>query len=150
MRTPDSIQILLRVRSQREELEERKLTAIIRNLKLAEVELGDLSRELDGVTTARVDEIQYVLPNTHHQAVEAQSRTLWERCADRRAGIQSLKQAQAQQMSAFLLAHREREVIEELNKRRNDVLEAEQRRREQRVNDDLFLARRVAKWDMLP
>jgi flagellar export protein FliJ len=150
MRAPDSIQVLLRVRSQREEVEERKLAAIIRKLRLAQAELADLSAELEGITTMRLSEIQSILSNTHHQAVEAQSRAIWQRCADQAAEIERLKEAQAQQMSAYLSAHRERAVVENLNTRRRDALEGEKRLREQKLNEDLFLARRVAKWDTLP
>jgi flagellar export protein FliJ len=147
MRSPDSIQILLRVRSQREEVEERKLAAIIERLKVAQAELAKLSAELEFITTTRVSEIQSSLPNTHHREVESHSRSLWRRCADQAAEITSLKAIQAQQMSVYLSAHREREVVESLNKRRLDARNAETRLREQKLNEDLFLARRGAKWD---
>src|SRR5579864_9290574 len=146
MRSPDSIQALLRVRSQREEIEERRLAAIITKLKLAQAELAGLSLELERITTDRLNEIQCILPNTHHQAVEADSRTLWRRCADQAAEIEKLKETQALQMSVYLSAHRDREVVESLDKRRRGVLEAERQLREQKRNEDLFLARRVAKW----
>jgi flagellar export protein FliJ len=147
MRPPDSIQILLRVRCRREEIEERKLAAIVEKLKAAQAELANLSAELKCITTTRLHEVQGILPNTHHQAVEAHSRSLWRQCADRVVEIEKLKEVQAQQMSAYLSAHREREVMESLNKRRRDALEAERQVREQKLNEDLFLARRVAKWD---
>lgn len=147
MRLPDSIQVLLRVRSQREEVEERKLAAIIKKLKLAQAELLGLSTELESITTTRVNEVQCSLPNTHHQAVEAHSIALWRRCADHATEIERLQEAQALQMSVYLNAHREREVMESLNKRRTDALEVERRLREQKLNEDLFLARRVAKRD---
>lgn len=149
MRSPHSIQVLLRVRSQREEVEERKLAAIIKKLQLARAELAGLSMELESITAARLKEIQCTLPNTHHQAVEAHSRALWRRCADHAAEIERLKELQAEQMSAYLSARREREVMENLNERRRDALEAEAHLREQKLNEDLFLARRVAKWDTL-
>ena len=147
MRSPDSIQVLLRVRSQREEVEERKLTAIITKLQLAQTELTSLSTELERITTIRVDKIQCLLPNTHHQAVEAHSRALWRQCADHAAEIEKLKEAQALQTSVYLSAHRDREVMESLNKRRRDAFEAERQLREQKLNEDLFLARRVSKSD---
>ena len=78
MRSPDSTQVLLRVRSQREEVEERKLVAIIKRLQSAQAELAALSVELEYITSARLSEIQCILPNTHHQAVEAHSRALWQ------------------------------------------------------------------------
>ena len=106
MRSPDSIQVLLRVRSQREEVEERKLAAIITKLQLAQAELAGLSAELEHITTTRVDEIQCILPNIHHQAVEARSRELWRRCADHAEEIERLKETQALQMSVYLSAHR--------------------------------------------
>ena len=150
MRSPDSIQVLLRVRSQREDVEERKLVAIIKKLQSAQAELSALSAELEYITSARLNEIQCILPNTHHQVVEAHSRALWQRCAEHAEEIERLKEAQAQQVSAYLSAHQEREVVENLNKRRRDALEAERHLREQKVNEDLFLARRVAKWDTAP
>src|ERR1700761_306983 len=139
MRTPDSIQVLLRVRSQNEEIEERKLAAIIKKRQLTQAELAGLSAELERITTKRIGEIQCILPNIHHQAVEAHSRALWRQCADHSAEIERLKEAQAQQMSAYLTARRQREVMENLNKRRNAAIEAERRLREQKLNEDLFL-----------
>lgn len=148
MRRPDSIQVLLRVRCQREEVEERKLAAILEKLKVAQAKLADLSAELESITSTRLNEVRYILPNTHHQAVEAHSKSLWRQCADLVAEVERLRAAQAQQMSAYLAAHREREVVESLKKHRDDALEAERRLREQKLNEDLFLARLVAKWDI--
>jgi flagellar export protein FliJ len=148
MRSPDSIQVLLRVRCQREEAEERKLAAIIEKLKVAQAKLANLSAELESITSTRLNEVQYILPNTHHQSVEAHSKSLWRHCADLVAEVERLRAAQAQQMAAYLAAHREREVAESLKKHRDDALETERRLREQKLNEDLFLARLVAKWDI--
>jgi flagellar export protein FliJ len=149
MRLLNSIEVLLRVRSQREEVEERKLAAIITKLQRTRGELANLSAELEHITTARLSEVQIILPNTHHQAVEAQSSALWRSCADHAAEIERLTKAQAEQMSVYLSARREREVMENLNACRKEALEAERHLREQKLNEDLFLARRVAKWDTL-
>jgi flagellar export protein FliJ len=148
MRAPDSIQVLLRVRCQREEVEERTLAAIIEKLKVAQAKLADLSAELESITSTRLNEVQYILPNTHHQAVEAHSKSLWRQCADLGAEVERVKEAQVQQMSTYLAARREREVVESLKKHRDDALETERRLREQKLNEDLFLARLVAKWDI--
>lgn len=148
MRSPESIQVLLRVRCQREEVEERKLAAIIEKVKVAQAKLANLSAELESITSTRLNEVQYILPNTHHQAVEVHSKSLWRQCADLAAEIERVKDAQVQQMSAYLIAHREREVVESLKKHRDDALETERRLREQKLNEDQFLARLVAKWDI--
>lgn len=147
MRPPDSIQILLRVRCRREEIEEGKLADIIKRLRLVESKLADLSVELQDITTKRLGEIQFIQPNVHFQAVEAHSRMLWRKCADCAAEIRQLKEAHTQQMSVYLLARREREVIENLEKQRSDVIEMEKRVREQKLSEDLFRARSVAKRD---
>lgn len=147
MRSADSIQILLRVRLQRERAEEWKLAAIIKQLKIAQADLENVSMELERITARRLGEIQSIVPNTHHQAVETHSRSLWQRCADQVAEIQQLREAHVLQMSAYLSAHREREVMEDLNRRHHDALEAERRLREQKLNEDLFLARKGARWD---
>ena len=148
MQSPNSIQVLLRVRSLKEEIEERKLAGIIASLRVAQAELAKLSLELASVTTSRLSEVKYILPNTHHQAVELHSRSLWRRCADLAGQIEKLEEVRAQQMSAYLSVRREREVMESLNKSRTDALEMERNRREQKLNEDLFLARLVAKWDI--
>jgi flagellar export protein FliJ len=147
MRSPDPIHVLLRVRYQREEVEERKLAAVLERLKVAQAKLAVQSAELERITTTRLSEVQCVLPNTHHQQMEAHSRSLWRQCADLMTEIEKLREARAQQMSAYLSAHREREVVESLKKQRDDALEAARRLREQKLNEDLFLARLVAKRD---
>ena len=147
MRQPDSIQVLLQVRSRREEIEEGKLANIFKRLKQAETELAKLSEELERITSTRLSEIASILPNTHHQAMEACSRTLWQRRDGCVAEIQRLKDFQRQQMDAYLSAHRAREVVENLRKRRSDAVEMEKRLREQKMNEDLFLVRNAAKRD---
>lgn len=147
MRSPDSIQILLRVRLQKERAEEWKLAAIIKQLKIAQADLANVSIELERITAKRLGEIQNVAPNTHHQTVETHSRALWQRCADEVAEIERLRGARALQMSAYLSAHREREIMENLHRRHCDAAETERRLREQKLNEDLFLARKGARWD---
>jgi hypothetical protein len=50
-------------------------------------------------------------------------------------------------MSVYLSARRGREVVESLEKSRADARELEKRLREQKLSEDLFLARKVAKSD---
>lgn len=147
MRSPDSIQVLLRVRTRKEEIEERNLARAAENLRVAQAELAKLSSELEAITSARLSEVQCILPNTHHQAVELHSRSLWRRCADLEAEIVRLREVWAQQMSVYLSARRGREVVESLEKSRADAREMEKRLREQKLSEDLFLARKVAKSD---
>src|SRR5215472_1944716 len=147
MRSPDSIQVLLQVRCRKAELEERKLVAIIEKIKLAEGELAGLSDEPRRISAARAGESQCASPNVHHQAMEMQARALWRKREDQVAEIERLRALRMQQMSAYTSAQREREVVEKLEKQRSEQLEMERYRREQKLNEDLFLARRVAKWD---
>lgn len=147
MRAPDSIRVLLQVRCRREELEERKLAAVIEKLRLAGTELANLSAELGRIATARGTEIQGVRPNTYHQAVEAHSTFLWRECAQYAAEIERLEEARAKQLSVYMAARRERESMESLDKQRSEALRAERNLREQKLNEDLFLARRVANRD---
>jgi flagellar export protein FliJ len=149
VRSPNFIQVLLQVRSHREELEERRLTAIIEKLRLVESELAEISTELNCITSARLTEIQGILPNAHYQEVEAYSSSLWKRSADHAAEIEALRKAYVQQMSVYLSTRRDREVMESLDKQRTDALEAERNSREQKRDEDLFLAKLVANWDTL-
>lgn len=147
MRAPDSIRVILQVRCRREELEERKLAAVIEKLRLAGTELANLSAELGRIATARGAEIQGVRPNTYHQAVEAHSTFLWRECAQYATEIERLEEARAKQLSVYMAARRERESMESLDKQRSEALRAERNLREQKLNEDLFLARRVANRD---
>jgi len=139
----------LQLRSHREELEERRLTAIIEKLKLTQSELADVSTELNCITSTRLAEIQSILPSTRYQEIETYSSSLWKRAADHAAEIERLKRAYTQQMSVYLSARRDREIMAALEKQRTDALEAERNAREQKRNEDLFLARMVANWDTL-
>jgi hypothetical protein len=147
MQSPDSIRVLLKVRGQTEEIEERRLAVILKKLKLAQAELANASKELKGITATRFTEIHSILPGTHHQAVEVHSRLLWRRCTDHEQEIERLKELYTQQMLVYLSAHRAREVMESLNQQRMDARTAKRQLRERKLNEDLFLARRVAKQD---
>lgn len=149
MRSSDSLRVLLQVRSHRGELEERRLTAIIQKLRLAESELAEISTELNHITSSRLTEVQCLFLNAHYQEMEAYSSSLWKKSADHTAGIEALRQAYTQQMSVYLAARRDREVIASLDRQRSDALEAERNSREQKRNEDLFLSKMVAKWDTL-
>lgn len=147
MRYSDPIKVLLQVRSHRAEVEERKLVAILEKIKFAEAQRGVLSAELARITATRLAEIRCVSQNMHHQTVEMESRALWRRCEEYGVEIEKLKELSAQQMSVYVSAHQEQEVMERLDEQRSESLAAEQRVREQKLNEDLFLSRRVANWD---
>jgi len=149
MRPSNSIRVLLQFRAHREELEERRLTAIIEELKLTQARLAEVSTELNCITSTRFTEIQSILPNARYQEIETYSNSLWKRAADHAAEIERLRRAYAQQMSVYLSARRDRETMAALDKERTDALNAERNSREQKRNEDLFLARMVANWDTL-
>lgn len=149
MRQPDSVTVLLKVRSHREEFEERKLAAISLRLRLLQSELAEIAAQLNCITGDRLTEVQSSFLNTHYQEIEAYSSSLWKRSADRTAEIQALGRAYMQQMSVYLSARRDREIITTLDKQRSDALEAERSSREQKRNEDLFLSKMVAKRDTL-
>lgn len=149
MRQPDSVTVLLKVRSHREEFEERRLAAISQKLRLLQSELAEIATQLNCITGDRLTEVQSSFLNTHYQEIEAYSSSLWKRSADRTAEIEALGRAYMQQMSVYLSARRDREIIATLDKQRSDALEAERSSREQKRNEDLFLSKMVAKRDTL-
>ena len=147
MRSPDPIQVLLRLRCERERAAERDLAEILNQLKITRSKLANVSAELEQITAQRLGEVQSSAPNTHHQAVEAYSRAVWQRCAGYIAEIEKLKVIHAHRMAAHVWAQREREVVEKLNKRRASAVAVERRRREQKANEDIFLGSKLAKRD---
>src|SRR5215469_2674034 len=118
MRSPDSIRVLLQLRSHKEDLEGRRLSAIIEKLKLAQSELANVSTELNCITSGRSTEIQCTSPNIRHQEIEIYSNSLWKKAAGHSAEIERLRQAYAQQMWVYLSVRRDRETMATLEKQR--------------------------------
>lgn len=142
MRTLHPFRIIIGIRLRNEELEERKLAAIISKQREAHEELKRIRTALDRMTAARVDQVALVCSATIHQQGAAELSALLRRHDDVTSYMKLLEERRADQMQVYLSARCERELIEELDRRRVESHNNDVRAREQRRNEELFLMRR--------
>jgi hypothetical protein len=143
LRPPDSLRVVLAVRRRKEEAEERALAALNQQIQRAEAEAERLQTEIAAVGTSRREEIQQLLNGAHHQHSEARYTHLLQQCSMALAEAKRLDGLRVDQMAAYLAAKCGREVISELQERRTSAYQADLQGREQKRNEDLFLARRA-------
>ena len=133
---------VLSVRQQKEVAEERELAA--RNAELQQVRsaLARLEQELALWAETRAGEVNALFPAAHHQASYAQARLLREAEADLREQLRSAEAMRAEQLSRYMEARRDREMLTDLQQKHESAWNTQLQSREQRRIDDLFAARR--------
>lgn len=149
MRALDCLRVVHEVRRRREEAAERALVTICKEILLAKSNFEQLRVRLAEITEARVREIERVATAAHYQANDAWHRRLLQQCAEAEKTMQRLEALRAEQMRAYLDARCARETVGELQKRSRAVREAEINMREQKWNEDVFLARKVSNSNMI-
>lgn len=142
MRAPHPFQVVLGIRLRSEEIEERKLAAILSKQREAHEELNRIRAVLGRMTSTRLDQIALVSSATTHQQSSAELNALLRRHEDVTSGMKLLEERRTNQMQVYLSARRERELAEELDRRRVEAHNNDVRVREQRRDEELFLMRR--------
>jgi hypothetical protein len=135
-------QVIVGIRRRNEELEERKLAAILSKQRELHEEFARIRAELHRVTVGRVEQVALVCSATIHQQSAAGLSALLRRHDDVASHMKMLEDLRADQMQAYLSARRGRELIEELDRRRAEAHNDDMRVREQRRDEELFLMRR--------
>lgn len=144
MRAANSLRVILMVRRRSEEAAERALAASSQEILQWRLRSERLRAELAEITASRVREIQCVTTAACHQSSEARYRGLLQQCAEAEKNIERVEAIRAEQMAAYMEARRAREVAEKLEEESSLARRAELALREQKWNEDLFLARRVS------
>jgi flagellar export protein FliJ len=143
----DVLQVVLRLRRHKEEMEERRLAEILREKGTCDAELERVAAQLGQITAMRVRQIEQIQDALGYQECDTAMRRLIRYRADMLARIRELERQHVEQMSAYSAARSEREVIEEVHGKREALREADRRTREQKQIEELFLARRVRHSD---
>lgn len=138
-----SLAAVLALRQQREQQEERALTAVLHELAAGRDTVGRIEGELSRVRA----EIAQMAPQSL-QAVSlheryARVRVLEEGLLEMRARLAELEARRDAQQQIYLAARRDRDLLDELESRQRLSFTTEANRREQKRMDDLFLARRL-------
>jgi hypothetical protein len=147
MASQDALRVVLGLRRLKQDTEERRLSEILRDKAKRHAELELVAVELKQITAARLRQVQQIQYAIQHQESEARFRKLTQYRADVLAKIAELEQQRVQQMSVYVAARRDREVIEEVEGKRKALREAAMDAREQKRIEELFLARRVRHSD---
>jgi hypothetical protein len=147
MASQDALRVVLGLRRLKQDTEERRLSEILRDKAKRHAELELVAVELKQITAARLRQVQQIQYAIQHQESEARFRKLTQYRADVLAKIAELEQQRVQQMSVYVAARRDREVIEEVEGKRKALREAAMDAREQKRIEEFFLARRVRHSD---
>ena len=139
-----SLRAILMVRKLREDAEERALAGISQEILRWQSHVEKLRSGLAEITSARLREIQCIADAAHHRSSEACYRALLQQCVEAENKVERLKAARAERMATYMAARLARQVAEELEGQRRAAHQAEIVLREQKWNEDMFLARRVS------
>jgi flagellar export protein FliJ len=143
MSARDALHVVLSLRRHKEDVEERRLGDILREKAKCHAELERIAAELEQITAVRLRQIQHIQNGLHHQECDAAMRQLSESRTEMLARIDGLDQQRVQQMSVYVAARCDREVIEEVRAKCEALRETERCSREQKRDEELFLARRI-------
>lgn len=147
MATRDSLQVVLGLRRQKEDAEERRLTEILREKAELQEQIERIVAELQQITALRLLQMEQVQNGLSYQESDTAMTNLSQWRADILARIRELEGRRVQQICLYAVARKEREVIEEVQGKREALRERASRVREQKRIEELFLARRVRDSD---
>lgn len=145
-----ALSALLKLRRHKEDLAERALAATAQEILRCSDQIEQCRLGLAEIRDSRVREIQSAAAAAHYQSVDARHSVLLCQCAEAERELTKLTTVRAEQMSVYMLARCERESVSDLEKRSREALERAVLLREQKWNEDMFLARRVSNPDTTP
>ncbi len=132
---------VLRFRKSVEQSEEVALYHIVREIIDVERELQQLESNQVRIREQREQDLTRTLPAVHLREIAERELEL-QTAADRvRSRLRQLETQRHQQLAIYQTAHQNREVLSELREQQRRTHQMEQRRREQKALDDLFLIR---------
>ena len=137
-----SLAAVLVVRKNVEQREERALKKIQLDMAHATRELEQLDAEIAHVQAAREQAMQVPIPAVQLHAYEERAELATEKKKILVVQIQKLRLELAGQMKVYQAAHRDREALTDMLKKRREEYDQEQTRQQQKQLDDMFMARR--------
>lgn len=144
MKSLDCLRVVLVVRLRREEAAERALVATAQEITRWKDEREQLGARIADLTVSRTNEVDCVATAGHHQSNEARYRALRQLCVEAEDQLTKLESLRAEQMTAYVEARCTREAVSKLEEQSKLAYEAELAVREQKWNEDMFLASRVS------
>jgi flagellar export protein FliJ len=132
---------VLRFRESVELTEEATLHRIVRELAEIQLELQQVDLKQAQLREKREHDLARKLPGVHLLEITEREQEL-RQAADRlRQQLQQLDLQRVKQLAIYKSAHQDRQVLSELREQQQRSYGLDQRRREQKMLDDMFLAR---------
>ena len=132
---------VLRFRESVELTEEAALHRIVRDIAEAQTELQQVSLKQAQLREQRERDLAHKLPAIHLLEIAEREQKL-SQAADRlREQLQQLDSQRVKQLAIYQSAHQDRQVLSELREQQQRSYGLDQRRQEQKMLDDMFLAR---------
>ena len=132
---------VLRFRESVERTEEAALHRIVREIAEAQLELQQVDLKQSHLREQRERDLAKKLPAVHLLEIAEREQELAQ-VADRlRSQLQQLDLQRVKQMAIYQSAHQDRQVLSELREQQQRSYGMDQKRQEQKMLDDMFLAR---------
>jgi flagellar export protein FliJ len=132
---------VLRFRESVERTEEAVLHRIVREIAEAQLELERINLNQAHLREQRERDLAQTLPAVHLLEIAEQEEQLNQIADGIRTKLQQLDIQRVKQMAIYQSAHQDRQVLSELREQQQRSYGVEQRRQEQKMLDDMFLAR---------
>jgi flagellar export protein FliJ len=132
---------VLRYRENVEQTEEAALYRIVRDVAEAELELEKIEQQQTSQREKREQDLTRMLPAVHLAEIAQREMALQIAADEVRARLRLLETQRVKQLAIYRTAHQERGILSELRDQQRNSYQSEQRRQEQKMLDDLFLAR---------
>jgi len=137
-----SLGAVLRFRQSVEHSEEAVLHRIVQDIAGVELELQQVDEKQSRLRAQREQNLTHKLPAVHLLEIAEREMELKKVADGLRSRLRQLETQRVKQLAIYQTAHQDRQVLSELREQQRRVYQLNQRRQEQKMLDDLFLARR--------
>jgi flagellar export protein FliJ len=132
---------VLRFRESVELTEEAVLHRIVREIAEAQLELQQLDLKQAELRARRERDLASKLPAAHLLEIAEHEQQLGQAADQLRQQLERLDTQRVKQLAIYQSARQDRQVLTELREQQQRTYGLEQRRQEQKILDDMFLAR---------
>jgi flagellar export protein FliJ len=132
---------VLRFRESVELTEEAVLHRIVREIAEANLDLQRVNLKQVQLREQRESDLARKMPAAHLLEIAEREQELGQAVDRLRARLQQLDSQRVKQMAIYQSAHQDRQVLSELREQQLRAYGVDQRRQEQKMLDDMFLAR---------
>jgi flagellar export protein FliJ len=125
-----------------EQREEHALKEI--QLKMAHVarQIEELNATIENAHTARERAMERPIPGSHLQVLVSGANATIENRKTLIVSLQKLEKQRDEQMKKYEVAHRNREMLTDIQDKQRSIFDLEQNRAQQKRLDDIFMSRR--------